>query len=553
MAVLSGLCSFALKPLVEGVCAGLGLGLVAEPLAQAAGELAEGSVGRVVDFLHRRIRDESQELFAALRSAHERAWQSLEVALAGESFWSFLSERTDQAFRDQVRRFLDHVPLPPAVRDQADFMKRCVQEIQQARKAGRLGGDLEPAILSRDLGAFARFSAPHAIVAHRHRLAAGLAREFHDGGYENLAHLLAAVDLEDSLLVHALRYFFNRELQRRPRLRQCLDELRWQHVQTALHDGFAAIEDLLERQGPLLEQLLIDAAALRAEARAHYLDLKDELRRLDERQEHAHQELYHNLLDALKANQGAVRVGDSLCVRSGTEYLFVKQLVAQYRQLPQEQRRRLPALMDAIGRLEAHEAPPPAVLPVPPVPVVQVAPLPLVELIEPPVVHRKPPPLPVEPILLQAVVDVRNDFAQYQAAIQKHGAPGERLFLKTHARARHADWQTAAREGDGIGRFLLGLQREHGIGLTRDLTAAAEWYRKAADGGHAAAQCKLGRLYLEGKGVPRDEALAFRWYHKAAEQGHAAAQHRLGEMYAQGRGVPRDRACAEYWYRLAAR
>src|SRR5438105_3914036 len=120
MAILSGLCCFALKPLVEGACDCLGFGLVAEPVVSAAGDLAEHSLGKVVDFLHRRFHDESLELFAALRTSNDRAWQSLEVALAGESFWSFLSDRTDQGFREQVRRFLDFVPLPIAAEDQAD-------------------------------------------------------------------------------------------------------------------------------------------------------------------------------------------------------------------------------------------------------------------------------------------------------------------------------------------------------------------------------------------------------------------------------------------------
>jgi hypothetical protein len=234
----------------------------------------------------------------------------------------------------------------------------------------------------------------------------------------------------------------------------------------------------------------------------------------------------------------------------------------------------------------------------PATPVVRLAPLPLADppaaipkarpaetpiLLEP----SKPPPKADEPILLQ-VVDLRGDFAKYQAAVKKHGAEGERLFLKKLAPERQADWHVAARQRDTIGRFLVALMRDHGIGtphdpaaaveqyrlaadaglaeaqfalallyaagrgVSRNAARAAEWYRTAADQGHAAAQCKLARLYFEGKGVPRDEAQAFRWYHKAAEQGLAAAQHNLGELYATGRGVPRDAARAEYWYQRAA-
>jgi TPR repeat protein len=348
MAIFGALCCFALKPLVEGACAGMGVSGAGDAGAELAGGIVEGSVGRVVEVLYRRFRDESGELFAALRVANERAWQSLEVALAGESFWGFLADRTDRSFRDQVRAFLDRVPLPVEVNDQADFRKRCVQEIQQARAGGLLGGDLDPATLSRDVGTFARFSDPQAIVEHRNRLAQGLVREIRSGGYPSLAYLFGAVDMDDCLLVHALRHFFHREQQRRPRLRKLLEEMRWQHLETAPHQGLAAIEGLLERQGPVLAQLLAESAVIRAEAREHYLDLKAEFRRLDKRQAQANRALYHDILEALQANlrrpEREVRFADSLNLRSPTEYHLVQQLVAQYR--------RLPALLHAVGKLE---------------------------------------------------------------------------------------------------------------------------------------------------------------------------------------------------------
>ena len=47
-----------------------------------------------------------------------------------------------------------------------------------------------------------------------------------------------------------------------------------------------------------------------------------------------------------------------------------------------------------------------------------------------------------------------------------------------------------------------------------------KWYRKAAEQGHANAQCNLGYCYKYGEGVETNKAEAVKWYRKAAEQGH---------------------------------
>ena len=77
-------------------------------------------------------------------------------------------------------------------------------------------------------------------------------------------------------------------------------------------------------------------------------------------------------------------------------------------------------------------------------------------------------------------------------------------------------------------------------------------FRKAADQGHAQAQCNLGSMYKQGQGVPQSYKAALVWYRKAADQGHADAQFNLGLMYDQGRGVPQNFKEALVWYRKAA-
>ena len=76
--------------------------------------------------------------------------------------------------------------------------------------------------------------------------------------------------------------------------------------------------------------------------------------------------------------------------------------------------------------------------------------------------------------------------------------------------------------------------------------------RKAAEGGHAGAQCDVGFYYGKGLGVARDAAVAAGWFAKAAAQGHAPAQSNLGLCYLRGDGVARDEVLATSWLRKAA-
>lgn len=75
--------------------------------------------------------------------------------------------------------------------------------------------------------------------------------------------------------------------------------------------------------------------------------------------------------------------------------------------------------------------------------------------------------------------------------------------------------------------------------VTKDSFKAVEWYRRAAEQGHALAQFYLGLAYDLGQGVPADAVKAVEWYGKVAEQGHTFAQNNLANMYLDGRGVPK--------------
>ena len=68
------------------------------------------------------------------------------------------------------------------------------------------------------------------------------------------------------------------------------------------------------------------------------------------------------------------------------------------------------------------------------------------------------------------------------------------------------------------------LERGGTSGVTQDLKGAVQWYRRAAEQGHQAAQTNLGSKYRTGCGVGQDYGEAARWYRRAGNQGNRAAQ-----------------------------
>lgn len=113
-------------------------------------------------------------------------------------------------------------------------------------------------------------------------------------------------------------------------------------------------------------------------------------------------------------------------------------------------------------------------------------------------------------------------------------------------------FRKAAEQGHARAQRHLGLAYLHGTGVSEDHAQAVMWFRKAADGGNSDAYCNLGLAYENGLGVPQDYAQAVEWYRKGAEHGDQVAQNNLGVMYDWGRGVPEDEQEAASWFRKAA-
>src|SRR4051794_155730 len=99
MSLVQGLAVLALEQIIDGACRAVGV------VAPA------GTVQAVTRFLDRHFSDSAQQLDKALRVANDRAWRSLELALAGTSLWdnckNFFAQADQKAFAHQVRAFLD--------------------------------------------------------------------------------------------------------------------------------------------------------------------------------------------------------------------------------------------------------------------------------------------------------------------------------------------------------------------------------------------------------------------------------------------------------------
>ena len=168
-------------------------------------------------------------------------------------------------------------------------------------------------------------------------------------------------------------------------------------------------------------------------------------------------------------------------------------------------------------------------------------------------------------------IGVKQDYAEAAKWFQKaddrgHDEAGEfrqaaELFLN-------------AQKGRPAAQYDLGRAYEFGFpGITKTLSEAVKWYRKAADQGHdeaknrlkivemilnaqngqAKAQYELGMAYENGSDdFRKSPAEAVTWFRKAANQGYAEAQYELGNAYEAGSGVLQSHFTAMSWYREAA-
>src|SRR5262245_13210664 len=269
MDILIDISTFALKQMLDGTKAAC----VVVPGGDA--------VKAVAGFLENHFRAHSNRLTRALTRSNERAWRTLEIALAGTSFWdrckALVASGDQTKFRNEMQQYLNDMTLP-AGEDPEKFRRFCLSELKAARKAGLLDrAELNPAVLAEAVGRFVGFTQPDEVLAAETQLLQRVADTLGKHKYENLGRLITSQPRPaPCLLAGAFQYYFRRAVEEDPKLFQGLAFAKLEQIQQSQTDGLVTIQALVTSQGEKLEEMLGD---LQADVFATYnsvLDVREE-------------------------------------------------------------------------------------------------------------------------------------------------------------------------------------------------------------------------------------------------------------------------------------
>jgi hypothetical protein len=228
-------------------------------VCQILGDRADSLLG----FLGERFQDHSSRLETALVRANDRAWNCLEVALAGDSWWgsckALLTARDEQTLQRQIRAFLSSLPTTQLPGDAESFRKLVLADLHGARKAKLVPGN---AVSCRDVAedharVFARFGDPQSLINRDRNLVEGLADLLRKEGYEYLARYVSLRPAGGQpLLVQAVRYFFRREIEADDRLATALTMEKLDGLDAGMRAGLDGLHEALAEHGQQLTTLL---------------------------------------------------------------------------------------------------------------------------------------------------------------------------------------------------------------------------------------------------------------------------------------------------------
>jgi hypothetical protein len=244
MPVLQQFAALVAHPLVKATCQALNI------------ESAHTAAAAVSDYLRDRFTDHSQRLIDALHRATERAWKTLELALAGRSFTRRLARAEDAVFLAQVDAFLASLNAGSAA-DQDDLRQHCLVEAQRVRSEGLLREHLDGGACVEQVSAFARFANPADCLDAEWRALGAIGDFLSQNSCPHLGKLLKSRPHSgQSVLAVAVRYFFRREVVRD-------EELHREHVFAQLGQikesqdaHFSKLEHLLITQGHRFDESL---------------------------------------------------------------------------------------------------------------------------------------------------------------------------------------------------------------------------------------------------------------------------------------------------------
>lgn len=112
----------------------------------------------------------------------------------------------------------------------------------------------------------------------------------------------------------------------------------------------------------------------------------------------------------------------------------------------------------------------------------------------------------------------------------------------------------AAKGGDPDAEYIVGRMYQNGLaGVQKDLAQARFWYERGASHGQLEATRNIGSMFEGGLGGPQDFKKALEYFRRAAERGHARSLYEISYMTEQGYGVKANPSDAYVWRLLSVR
>lgn len=324
--------------------------------------LADDSIDSLTRLIGERIFDRSQRLPEVLRRCTDKAWRTLEVALAGESLWSRLTSKGDErAFRQQIRVFLDSPQAGLGGLDSAT-RQACLKELRSLQQNTTvLEGGMDHATLAARAAPLLRFGNIHGMVAAELNVLNELAQDIESAGCPNLARVVAlrpGGPDQPPLLVQAARYFLRKYVEEDRTLFQGLTHDKLEQLDRAQERGFEELRVAVESFGQQLDDdlrqvhdLLTQTHATVTATHTQVLDIKAEVSQQSQQIQDLGKLIEQLLVTRQVVNQ-PLKPGVSLSIQNEDEHRLIREVIARYRQLPPDQRQQMPALLNGIGKLE---------------------------------------------------------------------------------------------------------------------------------------------------------------------------------------------------------
>ncbi|GEM_PF-5358681 len=297
--------------------------LVYFTLRQVVGD----SVEELTDLIKEQFSDPGKALPKALKEANEKAWQTVELAILGESVFTrmkkFFTPGQIKGLTAQIETVL--------TQKGPDFRKQCVADWKEAKKRGVMdfAGGTEEEIVAQTRG-FKRYSDPQSLIDGSRQVMSQVADDAKLAGFPALAELLRhSPDGETPLLVTAFGYFLRREIAQDAALFMELQtDALWKNLQDHWPKMYGDVIDI----GETVRDLKQEGSEEHKQIISMLESMQEQLTRMGEQ-------------------KGAIKPTTSFSIQSKQERAVVMEIIRQYRALSDAEKQQFPALVNGIGKL----------------------------------------------------------------------------------------------------------------------------------------------------------------------------------------------------------